>query len=92
MGVGRVKSRAGLLEVYLSLSGGSIEHVFITGDFFSTTEDVHRLENALKWTSCRRESVEQHLGEVWKEDMIYGLDLSTLTDAIMTAKENQVRL
>ncbi|MBW1789036.1 MAG: hypothetical protein JRK53_20880 [Deltaproteobacteria bacterium] len=92
MGVGRLKSRAGLLEVFLSLSGGSIENVLITGDFFSTTEDVHRLENALKWTSCRRESIEKHLEEVWRKDMIYGLDVPTLADAILEAKKNQTRL
>lgn len=92
MGTGQLKTRAGLLEIYLSLSGGSIEHVLITGDFFSTTEDIHRLENALKWTSARRESIESNLSTVWREDMIYGLDVPTLTQAILKAKENQVRL
>ena len=92
MGVGQLKTRAGLLEIYLSLSGASIESVLITGDFFSTGRDVHRLENALKWTSSRREQVEKHLAEVWQDDMIYGLDVTTLTDAVMKAKENQVRL
>ncbi len=92
MGVGRLKSKAGLLEIYLSLSGASIESVLITGDFFSTAEDVHRLENALKWTSARRENVERNLASVWHEDMIFGLDVPTLTEAIMKAKENQVRL
>lgn len=92
MGVGRVKTRGGLLEIYLSLSGGSIENVLITGDFFSTSEDLHRIENALKWTSARRESIEAHIASVWHDDMIYGLDVSTLTDAILLAKQNQVRL
>jgi lipoate---protein ligase len=92
MGVGQLKTRGGLLEVYLSLSGGSIENVLITGDFFSTAEDLHRIENALKWTSARRESIETHIASIWHDDMIYGLDVSTLTDAILLAKENQVRL
>jgi lipoate---protein ligase len=92
MGVGRIKTRGGLLEVYLALSGASIESVVITGDFFSTSEDLHRLENALKWTSSRKESIEEHLTSVWREDMIYGLDVATLTEAILEAKENQVRL
>jgi lipoate---protein ligase len=92
MGVGRIKTRGGLLEVYLALSGASIESVVITGDFFSTSEDLHRLENALKWTSSRKESIEEHLASVWREDMIYGLDVATLTEAILEAKENQVRL
>ncbi len=92
MGVGRVKTRGGLLEIYLSLAGGSIENVVITGDFFSTTEDVNRLEKALKWTSAREDRIAENLADVWKEDMIYGLDVPTLTRAILEAKENQVRL
>jgi len=92
MGMGQLKTKGGLLEIYLSLSGGSIEKVVITGDFFSTSEDIHRLENALKWTSARKESIEQNLASIWRKDMIYGLDLPTLTEAILKAKENQVRL
>ncbi len=92
MGVGRLKTRGGLLEVYLSLAGGSIESVIITGDFFSTSEDINRIENALKWTSAREESIVENLSKVWHDDMIYGLDVPTLAKAILTAKENQVRL
>lgn len=92
MGIGRTKTMAGLLEIYLSLSGGSIEHVVITGDFFSSTESLHRIENALKWTSAREEMIQENLSRVWKDDMIHGLDVTTLTKAILLAKENQVRL
>jgi lipoate-protein ligase A len=92
MGVGQLKTRGGLLEVYLSLSGGSIENVVLTGDFFSTPKDVNRLENALKWTSSRPECIEENLSRIWRNDMIYGLDVPTLTKAILKAKENQVRL
>ncbi|MBU2497603.1 MAG: hypothetical protein KKE57_01760 [Proteobacteria bacterium] len=92
MGVGRLKTRAGLLEIYLSLSGGAIENVVITGDFFSTSDDLHRLENTLKWTSARDENILENLSKVWRDDMIYGLDAPTLTRAILVAKENQVRL
>jgi lipoate-protein ligase A len=92
MGVGRIKTRGGLLEIYLSLSGGSIENVVITGDFFSTTQDINRIENALKWASAREESIGEKLSQVWRDDMIYGVDVPTLTRAILLAKENQVRL
>jgi len=92
MGIGRLKTKGGLLEIYLSLAGGSIENIVITGDFFSTTEDVNCLEKALKWTSARPEKIEEHLSEVWRDDMIFGLDVPTLTRAILVAKENQVRL
>jgi len=92
MGVGRMKTKGGLLEIYLSLSGGSIENVVITGDFFSTTQDINRIENALKWASAREESIGEKISQVWREDMIYGVDVPTLTQAILLAKENQVRL
>ena len=92
MGVGQLKTKGGLLEVYLALSGASIESVLVTGDFFSTSEDLHRIENALKWTSVRRESIENNIASVWHDDMIYGVDVPTLTKAILLAKENQVRL
>jgi lipoate-protein ligase A len=92
MGVGRLKTRGGLIEIYLSLAGGAIENVVITGDFFSTSEDVNLLESALKWTSAREEKIRERLEQVWREEMIYGLDVDTLTRAILNAKENQVRL
>ncbi len=92
MGVGQLKTKGGLLEIYLALSGASIESIMVTGDFFSTTEDLHRIENALKWTSARRESIENNIASVWHDNMIYGVDVPTLTKAILLAKENQVRL
>jgi len=92
MGVGQIKTRGGLLEIYLALSGSTIENIIITGDFFSTSEDIHRLENALKWTSSRPEHIEKKMDAVWREGMIYGVDLPLLLEAIVKAKENQVRL
>jgi len=92
MGVGQLKTKGGLLEIYLALSGASIESVLVTGDFFSTSEDLHRIENALKWTSARRESIQNNIASVWHDNMIYGVDVPTLTKAILLAKENQVRL
>jgi len=92
MGVGQLKTRGGLLEIYLSLSGASIESILITGDFFSTSADIHKIENALKWTSARRERIEENIASVWHDDMIYGIDVPALTQAVLLAKENQVRL
>jgi lipoate-protein ligase A len=92
MGVGRLKTKGGLIEVYLSLSGSSIEHIMITGDFFSSDDAIHRLEGALKWTSSRKEIIEKNIASVWQDEMIYGLDRATLMDAILAAKENLSRL
>jgi lipoate-protein ligase A len=88
MGTGSLKTPGGLLEIYLSLAGNTIEHIMITGDFFSTTRDINLLESSLKWTSSKPEKIEEHLSEVWRDEMIYGLDVPTLTEAILRAKEN----
>lgn len=88
MGIGEFKTPGGLLEIYLSLAGNTIEHIIITGDFFSTTKDINLLEASLKWTSAKREKIEEHLSEAWREDMIYGVTISSLTDAIVKAKDN----
>jgi hypothetical protein len=36
--------------------------------------------------------IRERLLKVWCDDMIYGLDVPTLTKAILSAKEDQVRL
>jgi lipoate-protein ligase A len=92
MGVGKIKTPGGLLEVYLALSGSSIEHVIITGDFFSTGEYITRLENALKWSSAQNECILANLNAVWEEGMIHGVDVEYIAAAIQEAKANQVRL
>jgi lipoate-protein ligase A len=91
-GMGQLKTPGGLLEIYLSLAGSTIEHIIITGDFFSTAKDINLLESALKWTSAKRENIEEHLSEIWTEDMIYGVDVPTLTEAIVRAKGNLVTM
>ncbi len=90
MGVSEVKTPGGLLEIYLALAGNTIEHILITGDFFSTTRDINLLESSLKWTSAKKEKVEEHLAEVWREDIIHGVSLETLTEAILRAGVNVV--
>jgi lipoate-protein ligase A len=92
MGVGTLKTKAGLIELYATLSGGAIENVIITGDFFSTPEKIHRLENALKWSSAQPEHIEKNLASVWEKDMIHRLEMNELVDAVLLAKKNQVRL
>jgi lipoate---protein ligase len=92
MGVGTLKTKAGLIELYATLSGGAIENVIITGDFFSTPEKIHRLENALKWSSAQPEQIEKNLAAVWEKDMIHRLEMNELVEAVLLAKKNQVRL
>jgi lipoate-protein ligase A len=90
-GMARLKTPGGMLEVYLALSGASIESVLITGDFFSTTDDLNRIEAALKWTAADRETVLRNLREAMKGEPIFGVDAESLTEVIMRAKEDYLR-
>lgn len=86
-GHARKKTPGGMLDIYLTLAGASIESVLITGDFFSTPETVNRIESALKWTSADRENVEKRLNEVMDDESIYEVDARMITDVIMMAKK-----
>lgn len=87
MGEGLLKTPGGLLQVYISLAGGVIENLMITGDFFSTGRDLNRLESNLKYTMASRENIENSLKQVWRDDIIYGVDIPTLATAILKASE-----
>ncbi|MBI4776905.1 MAG: hypothetical protein HY788_22445 [Deltaproteobacteria bacterium] len=86
MGEALVKTPGGLLQVYLSTAGHAIDQVIITGDFFSTTEQLNRLESALKWTLAEPDRILQAIREVWEPDLIYGVSPEALRDAIVAAK------
>ena len=63
------------------------------GNLYSTVEDLFIWDQALRTEKlCSKESIEKNLSSIWRDDMIYGLDVPTLTGAILKAKENQVRL
>lgn len=81
------KTPGGLLQVYLSLLKGVIENILITGDFFSTTKDVIRIESALRWTPATRKSIGKVLNKVMKDDSIHGVSTLTLTETIMEGIE-----
>lgn len=86
-GHARKKTPGGMLDVYLILAGNSIESILITGDFFSTSENINRIESALKWTSADKNNVEKILREVMDNECIYNIDAATLTEIITIAKD-----
>jgi len=82
------KTPGGLLQLYLTVARGIIENLLISGDFFSTAEEVARVESALRWTRARKNNVKKVLQEVMEDGKtIYRLDASTLTDIIMEGVE-----
>lgn len=90
MGEGLLKTPGGLLQVYISLAGGVIDNLMITGDFFSTGKDLNLIESNLKYTAVQKDDIEKALNEVWKKDLIFGVDVPTLTEAILKASANCV--
>ncbi len=87
MGEAFKKTPGGLLQIYLALAGSVIDQVVITGDFFSTSSDINRIEAALKWTPAKRERILANLESVWRDGVIYGVTREDLADAILLAKE-----
>ena len=88
MGEALRKTRGGLLQVYLSLSGSIIEQVIITGDFFSSSADINRIESVLKWTPAVKQHILDNLGSVWTEEIIYGVEMEELAETIVQARIN----
>lgn len=87
-GYAHKKTPEGLLQVYLSLSGGIIESLLITGDFFSSSREINRIESALKWSATDEKSLQKNLEKVVGDKAVCGIDLSSLRETITAAKEN----
>lgn len=79
------KTPGGLIQAHLGLSGGVIEMVLFTGDYFSRTRDIARLESLLKYCRADREGLEKRLVEAHAENFIHRLDLPLLVDLIEEA-------
>ncbi len=87
-GYAHKKTPEGLLQVYLSLSGTVIENLLITGDFFSNSRDINRIESALKWSASDEKSLEKNLEKAVGDKAVCGIDLSCLKKTIMAAEED----
>ena len=82
------KTPGGLLQVHLCAAGGAIECILVTGDYFSRTRDIARLESLLKWTSLDRASLEGRLAESGDDRFIHQVDLPVILDLIQDAAKN----
>ncbi|MBU1628151.1 hypothetical protein KKB18_12360 [bacterium] len=86
MGKSLRKTKGGLLEVFTTFSGDLIDSVFITGDFFSTSEDIGLIESALRFKKAERGEILKNIREIWKEDLIWGVNPEDLTEAILSSR------
>lgn len=83
------KTAGGLIQVHLCASGGVIECVLVTGDYFSRTRDIARLESLLKWAALDRDSLERRLAESGADLFIHQVDLPVILDLIQEAAKNE---
>ncbi len=84
-GFAQRKTPGGLIQAHLALSGGVIETIVITGDYFSRGRDVAQIESVLRWTSPRREALEQAVAGIPATDLIHLVDLPVILDLIVEA-------
>jgi lipoate-protein ligase A len=88
-GSARRKTGAGLLSVHLSLAGEVIKSLVLSGDFFSSSAPVNRLEARLRWSAVERGAVEVAVREELRDrDGILGLGAEELSDLILEAAAN----
>ena len=64
----RIKTKAGLLQIDLALSGPTIKAVYIRGDFFASEAGIANLEAALRWHSANPVKLGRTLYAVWEEN------------------------
>lgn len=83
------KTPGGLLQVHLAQSGGAIESIMITGDYFSRTRDIVMLESILKWTAATPDSIRKKLQECRAETFIHRVDMPVILTLITGAIEGK---
>jgi lipoate-protein ligase A len=81
----------GLLQVHLSVAGGTIENILITGNYFSRSRDLCRLESVLKWSPLERSVLTRTIRDHGLDETIYRIKLDTLVDAILSAANSHLR-
>ena len=87
LGTSLLKTSAGLLRVYVALSGETLKSVLVTGDFIATTRAVTNLEAKLKWTRAAPECIAETVHAVFAADgpLALGLAENTLIEALCAA-------
>lgn len=87
LGVARIKTPGGLLEVRATLAGTLLKAVYLSGDFFAAEAAVADLEGSLRWHSSAPGAIRDTLAKVyqrWLQDLD-GLPLEILVGAIQRA-------
>lgn len=82
----------GLLQVHMSVTGGVIENILITGNYFSRTRDLCRLESVLKWSPLDASTLRRTIRKHGLNASMYRIKLDTLVDTILRAAKSAPRM
>jgi lipoate-protein ligase A len=77
----------GLLQVHMGATGGTIENILITGNYFSRSRDICRLESVLRWSPLDASALRRTIHDYGLDTSIYRIKLDTLVDTILRATE-----
>ena len=61
----------------------------ITGDFFTTKDDINTIESSLRYTRADYGEILNSLGKIWREEMIWGISPEDLAETILNSKQQK---
>lgn len=86
-GSAKIKTEAGLIDVSVTMAGGTIKAAFIGGDFFASENAVADLEAALRWHSGQQEKVAATIQKMFesRKSEFNGIQPEVMIEAVMKA-------
>jgi lipoate-protein ligase A len=86
-GSAKIKTEAGLIDVSVTMAGGTIKAAFIGGDFFASENAVADLEASLRWHSGRQEKVAATIRKMFesREGQFGGIQPEVMIEAVTKA-------
>ncbi len=87
VGMAKLKTEKGLLDIRLTLAGQQIKALFIRGDFFAAENAVADLEGSFRWHSSNQQKIEDTLNKVYtlRKNELSSLPLEALKKAVNQA-------
>ncbi len=86
-GSAKIKTEAGLIDVQVTMAGGTIKAAFIGGDFFASENAVADLEASLRWHSGQQEKVAATIRKMFesRKSEFNGIQPEVMIEAVMKA-------
>jgi lipoate-protein ligase A len=86
-GSAKIKTDAGLIDVSVTMAGGTIKAAFIGGDFFAEESAVADLEASLRWHASQPEKVAATIGKIFqsRESQFNGIKPEVMIEAVTKA-------